>query len=207
MRGCRPLTDGEVAAVRARLRTGGPWAWRDAALFELGLQTGYRISELLSLHLGDVVGPDGEVATHLTVQRRNSKGRRSGRSVPLNDAARSALWEWVSRARENPGLILAEQPLFLTGSLRAMTRWQAYKILRRAYRLAGLSGPLATHTLRKTFANRVYSFCLGRLAGGHPVDPFRVTSKALGHANINSTDKYLSFLDSDVAAALSAMGV
>ena len=49
MKGCRPLTDPEILAVKdGFVRT------RDKALFILGLKTGLRISELLSLKVGDV---------------------------------------------------------------------------------------------------------------------------------------------------------
>ena len=37
---------------------------------------------------------------------------------------------------------------------------------------------------------------------GKLVDPFHLTSKALGHRNINNTDKYLSFLEQDVNDAI-----
>ena len=40
--------------------------------------------------------------------------------------------------------------------------------------------------------------------GGEAVDPFCLTSKALGHRSLTSTDGYLSFLEADIAAAILA---
>jgi integrase len=54
MKGCRPLTEAEVALVRQSF--GGRYARRDRALFLLGVKSGFRISELLALRVGDVGG-------------------------------------------------------------------------------------------------------------------------------------------------------
>ena len=50
MKGCRPLTDTEVELMQAGF--GGRYATRDRALFLLGVESGFRISELLSLRMG-----------------------------------------------------------------------------------------------------------------------------------------------------------
>jgi site-specific recombinase XerD len=65
-----------------------------------------------------------------------------------------------------------------------MTRVMAHLALKAAFAAAGLMGPLSTHAMRKTFANRVYE----RLGRDLPK-----TEQALGHVNINSTVAYLSF--------------
>jgi hypothetical protein len=49
MKGCRPLTEAEVALVRRSF--GGRYGRRDRALFLLGVKSGFRISELLSLRV------------------------------------------------------------------------------------------------------------------------------------------------------------
>jgi excisionase family DNA binding protein len=67
---------------------------------------------------------------------------------------------------------------------------------RRNIELIELRGKVATHSMRKTFADRVYE-ALGR-------DIFR-TQKALGHRNINSTVQYLSFKEQDIEAAILGM--
>jgi integrase len=67
MKGCRPLTDSEIATVKgAFART------RDKALFILGLKTGLRISELLSLKVGDVY-QYGRLADVVYVERKHMK--------------------------------------------------------------------------------------------------------------------------------------
>jgi integrase len=58
-----------------------------------------------------------------------------------------------------------------------------------------LTGKIGTHSMRKTFASKVYEQLNGRLE--------RV-QKALGHKNINSTVAYLSFREEDIDAAILA---
>jgi integrase len=52
MKGCRPLSEAEVTLLRQSF--GGRYARRDQALFLVGVKSGFRISELLSLRVGDV---------------------------------------------------------------------------------------------------------------------------------------------------------
>jgi integrase len=96
MRGCRPLTDAEVSLVAKSF--GGTFAARNRALFIVGHRTGFRISELLSLHVGDVM-QHGKILDQIGVQRRHMKGgkagKTSGRTVKLHPEARAALSVWL----------------------------------------------------------------------------------------------------------------
>ena len=141
MRGCRPLSNVEVDRVLAALA--GPTAARDRALFVLGLKAGFRISELLSLRVGDIV-QSGRIAVRVSVRRRHVKGRAEGRTVLLHPAAQAALAAWVlelgQRGGVAPGTWLFQSR---KGSNRAISRGQAWRILRRAFAAAGVAGTLA----------------------------------------------------------------
>ena len=52
MKGRRPLSDAEVAQVATSFR--GVYAQRNKALCVVGVRTGFRIPELLSLRVGDI---------------------------------------------------------------------------------------------------------------------------------------------------------
>ena len=76
MIGSRPLTSEEVASV---LKTfSGAYAARDRALFILGLKSGFRISEMLSLRVSDV-WKDGKVVEAVSVARKRMKGKVGAR--------------------------------------------------------------------------------------------------------------------------------
>jgi integrase len=81
VRGCRPLTDQEIEVVGKSFS--GIYAKRNKALFMRGLKTGYRITELLSLRVGDVYQHEKGI-DRVTVQRRNMKGKMRSRTVILH---------------------------------------------------------------------------------------------------------------------------
>jgi integrase len=191
MRGCRPLTEPEVAAVLAQMN--GSSGVRDRALFLLGVRSGFRISEILSLCLGDVIQA-GRLVERVRVMRRHMKGKRESRTVLLHPAAREALAAWLEELWSD-GYMSAESFVFQSrrGSNQAIGRTQAWRILKQAFDRAGLIGNLGTHSMRKTFADRIYDRLDGDLVK---------TAQALSHRSISSTASYLTFRESEIDDAI-----
>jgi integrase len=203
MKGCRPFSDAEVQAITQVF--GGRYAARDRALFVTGVKSGFRISELLSLTVGDVYD-HGRIVERVTVQRRHMKKKTEGRTVVLHPRARDAIGTWLPiLARylgvEKPRDILPGTPLFCSrvrradGTRRPIARETAWRILEAAAAANELTGKIGTHSMRKTFANKVYD---------HVQHDLVKTQRALGHKNINSTVAYLSFREEDIEAAILA---
>lgn len=195
MKGCRPLEMQEVRSVVLSFE--GKYRLRNRALFLMGVRTGYRVSEMLSLTLGDV-WRHGRVVDSVSVARRNMKGSKQGREVELSSLVRQALTEWI--VAEPGGLfsfgyVLPEDFLFQSGAEgnRAISRVTAYRILKQSYDVCRLNGKLATHTMRKTFARDTYEDLKRRAAAGEPVDPLFDCGACLGHLDIKNTVSYLSF--------------
>jgi len=203
MKGAEPLNKDQRRAVVAYYNRRGET--RNRTLFLLGCATGYRISELCSLRIRDVLNEAGSVNQLVTVARRNMKGRKTSRTVLLSSAACRALLPWLAELR-HAGYVHKTDPLFPSRTGKPVTRFQAYRVLKRAFRACGITGRSGTHTMRKTFANIFYDAKLREVAEGKPVDAFRETSKALGHASVASTDKYLSFRDEDIRQAIEELG-
>lgn len=191
MRGCRPFADEEVALVAASFS--GKYAARDRALFLLGVKTGFRISELLSLKVGDLV-QSGRMVERVTVRRANMKGKLESRSVVLHPAARVALLAWLEACKKE-GPLSPEQYVFRSrsGSNKPISRWQASNIIKEAAAANGLNGRIATHSMRKSFANVLYEK-FGR-------DLVRLQA-ALGHKNITNTAAYVSFRQEEIDEAI-----
>lgn len=191
MKGCRSLTDEEIQKVLATFD--GQYAARDRAIFIVGLKTGLRISEILSITIGQIF-QNGKITNHLSIPKRYMKGKVEGRNVPLHEEARTAIGLWLIELNKLIELPL-DVPLFSgrKDSARAITRVQAWRLLEKAFDKAGLEGPLATHTLRKTFAQRVHKKLNFNL-----VD----TQLAMAHRSIQSTIKYLSGDNEKVDAAI-----
>lgn len=192
MKGCRPLTDEEIEEISWSFA--GKFFYRDRALFILGLKTGFRISELLSLSVSDVY-QYGRIVDSVTVNRRHMKRKKSSRTVPLHDMAREALADWIRQRITLLGYSYKSAILFVSnkGENKPITRQHAYYVLRRSASVNELSGKIGTHSMRKTFAKKVHS------ALEH--DLFK-TQKALGHASIQSTLSYMSFQEEDIENAI-----
>lgn len=193
MKGCRSFSDQEADLIEKSFS--GPSAARDRAIFAMGRFTGERISAILHLKVGDVV-QGGKMADVVTYRRANRKGKIEGRTVKLHPDAKAALTEWINQLSKGTVLIADD---FLFRSRKGsgpVGRIQYHRILKEAVQSNEMTGKIATHSMRKTFADRVYE-ALGR-------DIFR-TQKALGHKNINSTAQYLSFKEADIEAAILGM--
>jgi integrase len=85
----RPFSTLEQETILSRLRCAG--RERDALLVELGCYLGFRISELLSLHVDDVAEAR-EVRAEIVVARRNLKGGKGSRCR----AVRSSRIHWLA---------------------------------------------------------------------------------------------------------------
>ena len=163
---------------------------RNRALFVLGLRTGFRISEMLSLKVRDVY-QHGRVVDRVWVERRNVKKKQEGQAVPLHDQAKAELARWLEELivrHPDPGT-----PLFLSREGTALNRRSAWVVLTKAFAQCGLTGKLGTHCMRKTFARRVHEK-LGR--------DLMKTQKALRHQRITSTVSYLSVGEEEVDDAI-----
>ena len=206
MKGCRPL---EVAEVnRAYAAFSGRQAVRDRCLFVLGVSSGFRVSEMLSLRIADVIR-DGRVSKTVSVARKAMKGKKESRTVPLTPAAQRAILAQVIALRQQG---YWTHDCFLFRSERGnkpIRREVAWRIVHGKLIASGSSddaGKLGTHSLRKTFAGAVYDTMLSRLAAGIHCDPLLETARALGHRDPKSTVSYLQFRNDHQTAAIDAIG-
>ena len=144
MKGTRPLDNTEICSVSACFT--GMYEVRNRGLFMLGVSTSGRISELLSLRICDVF-------------QNRKKGKQTSRAVPVNVDGRNAINALVNWHRDRYGEIDNSRPLFPSRNgkgMQQMSRRTAHNVLKDAFVSAGLNGHLATHSLRKSFAQRVY---------------------------------------------------
>lgn len=187
VKGARPLLDTEVEAVLSALNS-GPFKLRNRALFILGLRSGFRISELLSLDWSQVVQND-TIVTHVTVAKRYMKKKVEGRTVALHEEAKSALKDWFLISKPKS----LDCPVFLSRQKNRMNRISAWCVLKKAYDRCNLTGMIGCHGMRKTFAKKVHAKL------GHDL---LKTQKALGHRSVNSTVSYLSVDNDEIDEAV-----
>jgi integrase/recombinase XerD len=152
-------------------------ALRDRALLELLYAAGLRVSEALGLD-------DDDLSTEGGYVRVIGKGDRE-RLVPVGEVA----LDWLARYEAGPrvGWLAVSHvaavrggPVFLTPRGRRLARQQAWAVVKRAARAAGLDDRVSPHTLRHSFATHL-------LEGGADL---RVVQELLGHASISTTQLY-----------------
>ena len=204
MKGTRPLDNAEIHAVSAAFE-GQQYAIRNRSLFMLGVSIGGRIDELLSLTVGDVWQNDKPVKDVL-YDKAIVKGGEVARAVPLNADGRDAVEKIIAWHIEKFGVLGAadpEYPLFVSrvknkdGTPKRMTTQAGSDALMAAFAKAGLNGKLGTHSMRKSFAQRLYS----------QTNDIFVVQEMLGHKNVATTQKYLGVNYAEVREALELMSV
>lgn len=192
MKGCRPLTTQEVSQVLASFGDDHR-STRNRCLFTLGLNTGLRVSELLSIQVGDLaqLEPVVKIHTSVHIRQRAVKGQTEGRIVRLNTKARAALHDWLTVAQT--WRVTTTTRLFCSQRLKPISRVHTWRIFNQMFAHIGLQGVLGTHCMRKTFADRMYDLLGGDL---------KQLQGALGHKWITSTSQYLSFKEDAINDAI-----
>jgi integrase len=187
MPGCRNLSEAETLQIIEAMR--GPNRIRNRALWILGINTGFRISELLSLKLSDVI-EFNRIRDEITVERRNMKKKTRSRSVPLNDCVKYALIQHIQDMNRR-GYCHKDDPLFPNKKGQPLGRREAWRIIKTAKTVAALPGKIATHSMRKTFGTNAHEKLMDYVAAGERRDVLLETAEMLGHIDPRSTLAYL----------------
>lgn len=188
MAGSRSLTPTEEKLLIRSIRRIGA---RDRALVTTQLMTGFRISEVLSLTVGQVLDVDGLIRAKIGVRPKNLKGHYgSTRWIPVCPELQRALENYLTR-RAKQDTLTPDAPLFLSrehhsdGTPKSLSRSGAEKLIRTILRRVGQGDleTLSTHSLRKTWARKLYE------ASGHDLI---VVKEGLNHSSVSVTQVYLS---------------
>ena len=146
---------------------------RDYILFLLGIHSGLRISDLLSLKARDVLSGDRLIVKEIKTGKT--------KSFPMTTSVRKEVRKYAAQCRS----------IYLFPSRKgrgAITRQQAYLILNRAAQQAGIEEPIGTHTLRKTFAYWAYK-------QGASLE---LIQKILNHSSSAITLRYLGITQEEI---------
>lgn len=171
----RFLTELEYTRLMETVRFGV----RDAALIEILLQTGVRLSEIARLRLQDVqlprrISPDPENTGMITVI---GKGRKT-RNITLNWKACMALKRYLDVRPDVP-----YPEIFITKFKKPMGPRSIENTVGKYLRLARIEGA-TVHTMRHSFAT----------AHVRKGTSLKVLQAALGHANLSTTSRYVGLV-------------
>ncbi len=119
---------------------------RNYMLLIIGLNSALRISDILGLTYGDVYNYEqGIWKTHIVVtEQKTGKINR----IYMNREIRKTLEKYTNPAEQE-----SASWLFVSQMQKAqhLSRYQAYRIVRKAAAFAGLDANISCHSLRKTF--------------------------------------------------------
>ncbi|HEX4025243.1 MAG TPA: site-specific tyrosine recombinase XerD [Steroidobacteraceae bacterium] len=168
----RSLTEAEVEALLAAPAVADPLGYRDRAMLEVLYATGLRVSELVSLKLGQVNLNQGVI-------RVLGKGNRE-RLIPLGEEAVRWITAFINGPRNDILLDRSTDCMFPTRRGDRMTRQAFWHIIKRYARKACVDRELSPHTLRHAFATHLLN---------HGAD-LRVVQMLLGHSDLSTTQIY-----------------
>jgi integrase/recombinase XerC len=166
------LSTAEVTRLLETPDPATPVGMRDRALLELLYASGLRVSELVSLNLGQVDLDSREI-------RVVGKGSKERVALMGEPAARAI----IAYLKEGRPQLLGEKKskaIFVSRQGERLLERRVQKILEKYARIAGIERRVHPHMLRHTFATHM-------LDGGADL---RVVQELLGHADLSSTQVY-----------------
>lgn len=135
----QPLRDKrEIAQMKAAL------AGRNKLLFVIGINSGLRISDILTLRVSDFRGKSS-----LTLREEKTGKAKTFR---FNNAIVDAISTLIPASASETDYVFQSRK----GVNRPLTRVQAYRILNDAAARVGITDAIGCHTLRKTFGYHAY---------------------------------------------------
>lgn len=114
---------------------------RNLLLFVLGINSGLRISDILSLNVDNVKNKD----FIQIIEKKTGKFKK----FPINSKLKPMIKKYTKDKK-------LEEPLFTSRFNNRMERTSAYRIINKACKAIGLEEQIGTHTLRKTFGYHHY---------------------------------------------------
>jgi len=154
---------------------------RNYLLFTLGINSGLRISDLLKLKVSDVADESGNVKDRITLREKKTG---KSKDFPVGATAKKAILEYLDDAK--PKLDDYLFPSRKGGG--PLSRFQAYRILSDAAKIAGIKEKIGTHSLRKTFGYHAYKQGMD----------LSVVQKLLNHSSPGQTLAYIGITQDDL---------
>ena len=141
-------------------------SYRNLLLFVLGTNSGLRISDILSLNVGDVQDKDYiEI-----VEKKTHKQKK----FPINSKLKSMFKKFTCGRNK-------DEPLFISAFGNRMERTQCYRIINDACKKVGIDYKVGCHTLRKSFGYHMY----------HKFNDIALLQKIFAHSSSNITLRYI----------------
>lgn len=155
---------------------------RDYLLFVLGINTGLRISDLLTLKYQDVAEGPNKILDIIQIKEKKTSKTKL---FYINDSAKKALHDYIKETGFDPNRYLFSSR---KGNSQPITRVQAYRIINDACAVARVEGAIGMHTLRKTFGYWAYKQGIDII----------LLMKIFNHSSPSITLRYIGITQEDI---------
>ena len=173
------LTGKEVELLLAQPACVDPKGFRDKAMLEVMYATGIRVTELISLDIGNV---------NLDLGVIKCISAKKSRMIPLYPAALKALTVYLTEVRDAMIASPDEKALFVNVGGERMSRQGFWKILKHYQQTARIEKEITPHTLR-------HSFAVHLLENGADLGSVQ---ELMGHSDISSTQLYANLINTKI---------
>lgn len=179
----RILSTKEIADIFKLLPTS-----RDKAIFAVGIYTGLRVSEIVTLRVSQLFTEAGNVRHALKVKRQKKKNIVYS-DIPVHEKLKKRLADYYQESELVTFLFPSEASV--SGHL---TRAAAHNILTKAFETLGLDDA-STHSMRRS--------CLTQMSRAGV--PLRTIQEISGHASLSDLQAYLAVDPDDKRRAINLL--
>ena len=176
------LTEGEQARLLKQPNPRYPTGERNGTMLRLMLNTGLRLAEVTALRWRDIDLTTGKLMV------RQGKGAKD-RTLWVGEGDIDRLRSWRERQAALCGPC---EYVFTTLQGKPLGHRYVEQMVKRYATKAGIEKNVHPHTLRHSFATDLY----------RETGKIRIVQKALGHANLSTTQIYTHIVDEELEEAL-----
>ncbi|QYF82351.1 tyrosine-type recombinase/integrase [Brevibacterium sp. PAMC21349] len=146
-----PIRDRKKIAAMKKLLTSSP---RDYLLFTIGINTAFRVSDLLSLQFSDVMDMNGNLFSHFTLKETKTK---KNNKVAMSKSVQRTLTDYIKNYYKGnlEDYLFQSRKKDRDGNSQPINRKSAWRIIQEAAEQLGEKN-IGSHSLRKTFAYHAY---------------------------------------------------
>ena len=178
------LSDKQQNLTMAHLET-TRYPLRNKIIFLLSFKEGLRAKEISKLAWSMVCNSDGKIADVINLSNNASKGKYSGRIIPMHKELKALLAEMLAE-KQNDEYFSLDKPVIATERGEHTTPQVIVNFFYNLYKTIGFNG-CSSHSGRRTFITNAAKHI--SLVGG-TLNDVRLLA---GHSSLATTQRYIAY--------------
>jgi len=173
---------------------------RNVLLFNFGINTNLRISEIIILRYSDIFTAGNQFREHLRITPLKKRGKKTKKTIKLNKKLKEQIQKFCLSNH-----ISGEDFIFFSfrNKKKNLQRQQAWRILKDTAEIAGFTGNMGSHSMRKTFG---YHFFQSATNSKEQRSRLAMLQILFSHASQEVTLRYIGIEQQEIDAAYDQIG-